>query len=435
MNKSLRDQRGAARVRLPQRSQVEMQFLSLDQWLGNDHRARIVWQYAESLDLSDLYDNIKATTNNVGRDAIDPRILFALWLLATIEGFTSARRLADLTTRDIPYMWLCGGVSVNYHRLSDFRIAHGELLQQIMIDSIAVLLHQNLVTLETIAQDGMRVRASAGASSLRREKTLTECLVQAEEHLKALQEQSNEDPSGDDRRARAAADRAAREKVERLTRAKEELEALNEQRKKNRIKPTTQEARASTTDPESRRMKMSDGGFRPAFNVQFAADGGSRLIVGVEVVSSGGDQGQMGSMHEKICGHYGKTPEAYLVDGGFSATDDIVRVEQRGTKVYGVIQNEQKLLDEGKDPYAAKRYDPPEMAAYRTRMGSPEAQQKYSLRSSIAEFSNAECRNRGLIQFRVRGLVKAKAQTMWHALAHNFNRLCGLDYLKIVMAN
>lgn len=435
MKKSLREQRGAARVQLPERGQVEMQFVSLDQWLDKDHRARMIWQYAESLDLSELYEKIKATTDNVGRDAIDPRILFALWLLATIEGCTSARRLADLTTRDIPYKWICGGVSVNYHRLSDFRIEHGKLLERILVDSIGVLLHQKLVTLQTVAQDGMRVRASAGASSFRREKTLTECLAEAESHLKSLRDQSDDDPSGDDRRAKAAADCAAREKVERLTRAKAEIEALNEQRRKNRIKSTTQEARASTTDPESRRMKMADGGFRPAFNVQFATDGDSRLIVGVDVVSSGGDQGQMGPMHEKLRSQYGMTPEDYLVDGGFSANEDIVRVEQRGTKVYGVLQNEQKLLDEGKDPYAAKPYDAPEMAAYRARMGTPEAQQKYSQRSSIAEFSNAECRNRGLTQFRVRGLVKAKAQTLWHALAHNFNRLCGLDYLNIVMAN
>jgi transposase len=422
-------------VQLPERGQVEMQFLSLDQWLDEDHQARTVWQYAESLDLSELYETIKATTDNVGRDAIDPRVLFALWLLATIEGCTSARRLADLTTRDIPYKWICGGVSVNHHRLSDFRVEHGQLLERILVDSIGALLHQKLVTLETVAQDGMRVRASAGASSFRRDKTLTKCLAEAESHLKSLRDQNDDDPSGDDRRAKAAADRAARERVERLARAKAEIEALNEQRRKNRIKSTTREARASTTDPQSRRMKMADGGFRPALNVQFATDGDSRLIVGVDVVSSGGDQGQMGPMHEKVCSQYGKTPEAYLVDGGFAANEDIVRVEQRGTKVYGVLQNEQKLLAEGQDPYAAKPYDTPEMAAYRARMGTPEAQQKYSQRSSIAEFSNAECRNRGLTQFRVRGLVKAKAQTLWHALAHNFNRLCRLDYLKIVMAN
>ncbi len=434
MIKTPREQRGQARVKTPHRSQVEIQELSLDQWLDKDHRARIVWQYAESIDLSQLYGAIKATHSNVGRNAIDPRILFALWLLATLEGFTSARRLADLTTRDIAYMWICGGVSVNYHRLATFRAAHGELLEQIMVDSIGVLLHQGLVSLQTVAQDGMRVRASAGTSSFRRDKTLTECLAEAEKHLIELHDQSAKDPGGDELRAKAAAERAARERVERLTRAKEELAAINEQRRKNRVKPKTKEARASTTAPEARQMKMGDGGFRPGMNVQFATDGGTRLVVAVDVVSTGADQGQMGPMHQKVCDAYDKKPEDYLVDGGFSVKDDITQVEKRGTKVHGVIQNAQKQQDQGKDPYVAKPRDTAEMAAFRVRMGTPEGQQKYSQRAGIAEFPNAECRNRGLIQFRVRGRLKAKAQTLWHVLAHNFNRFCHLGCLEVVMA-
>jgi transposase len=137
MSKSFKTQRGQARTQRPERTQVEMQFLSLDQWLDADHRARVVWQYVESLDLSELYTPIKATVGNVGRDPIDPQILFALWLFATLEGTTSARKIAELSTRDIPYMWICGGVSVNYHRISDFRTDHGDLLERILTDSIA----------------------------------------------------------------------------------------------------------------------------------------------------------------------------------------------------------------------------------------------------------------------------------------------------------
>ena len=136
-----------------------------------------------SLDLSEIYDSIKARSGTVGRDAIEPRILFALWLFATVEGITSARRIADLTTRDIPYMWICGHVGVNYHRLADFRTEHGDLLERCLTNSIAVLLHQGLVTLETVGQDGMRVRASAGSSSFHRAASLQEALKKAEEHM------------------------------------------------------------------------------------------------------------------------------------------------------------------------------------------------------------------------------------------------------------
>ncbi len=435
MTKSPRQQRGRARVKLAERSQVEMQFISLDQWLDKDHKARTIWQYAESVDLTELYERIKATQGNVGRDPIDPRVLFTLWLLATIEGITSARRIAELAKRDIPYMWICGGVSVNHHRLSDFRVDHSDLLERLMIDSIAVLMHQNLITLETVAQDGMRVRASAGSGSFRREATLDEHLASAEQHLEVLRTQQEEAASGDDRRAQAAAERAARERVERIAKAQEELEKIKTQRKKNRVKKTTKEPRASTTDPEARNMKMGDGGFRPAFNVQFATDGATRMIVGVDVVQVGSDQGQMEPMHQRIREDYGKTPQDYLVDGGFTAKEDITKVERKGTRVFGVLSNIKKQIAEGKDPTAKKVGDSPEMALFRTRMGTPEAQAIYSQRASIAEFPNAECRNRGLRQFRVRGLAKTKAQTLWHVLAHNLNRMIHLNYLETVMAS
>lgn len=434
MSKKPYQQRGESRVKLAERHQVEMHFHSLDQMLDPNHRARVVWQYAESVDLSDLYDNIKATRGHVGRDAIDPRILFSLWLLATLEGFSSARRLADLTTRDIPYMWLCGGVSVNYHRLSDFRANHGDLLEQVMIDSIAVLLHQNLITLDTVAQDGMRVRAAAGIGSYRTERGLEKCLSEAQRHLEKIKADHQSDPSGDDRRSKAAAQSHAQDRVDRIQSAQQELEKIKIQRKKNRIKKGQKEPRASVTDPESRNMKMGDSGFRPALNVQFATDGQSRLVVGVDVLSVGSDSGLMKPMHQRVMQQYEKVPGEYLVDGGFSANDDIVSLTQAGTSVYGVVYNAQKQIDAGKDPYQAKPRDKPEMAAFRKRMGTLEAQQKYAQRAGIAEFPNAECRNRGLHQFRVRGRVKAKAQTMWNVLAHNFNRLINLGFLEKVMA-
>lgn len=432
MNQSHAAQRGLARTKRPERAQVEMRFFSLDQMLDQEHRARIVWQYVESLDLSELYGRIKAVEGEVGRDAIDPRILFALWLLATIEGITSARRLADLSERDIPYMWICGGVSVNHHRLSDFRTDHGELLERVMVDSIGVLLHQKLITLDRVAQDGMRVRASAGGGSFRREHSLEKALQQAKAHVEQLQKQHQADPAGGDRRRQAAGQRAAKERQQRVEQALAELEKLKagRQRRKSEAKS---EPRSSTTDPEARQMKMADGGFRPAYNVQFSSDGQSRLIVGVDLTNQGTDSGLMEPMHRQLVEDYQRTPREYLVDGGFTKTQDITQLEQAGTEVYAPLFQEQQQLAQGKDPYAKKRDDTQEMAAFRKRMGTPEAKALYKQRPGIAEFPNAECRNRGLTQFRVRGLMKAKAQTMWHALAHNFLRMLNLGYLETVM--
>ncbi len=432
MNKTPQAQRGTARTKLPQRQQVEMRFLSLDQMIEPDHRVRLVWEYAQACDLTELYQRIQAVAGGVGRDAVDPRLLFALWLFATLEGVSSARRLAALTERDIPYLWLCGGVSLNYHLLADFRAHNGELLERLMIDSVAVLLHQKLVALETVAQDGMRVRAHAGSSSFRKEQSLETALAEATEHVQRLKREHQADPSGDDRRGQAARQRAAEERQQRIEQAQEELQQINEQRQK-RVGEPTSTPRASTTDPEARRMKMGDGGFRPAFNVQFASDADTRIIVGADVTNQGTDSGLMQPMHEQLQDDYDATPAEYLVDGGFAKMDDVTTLESAGTAVHAPLPCEHKHLAAGKDPYARKPGDTKEMAAFRQRMGTPEAKQLYKTRSSVAEFPNADCRNRGLTQFRVRGLAKAKAQTLWHVLAFNFLRFIHLGFLEKVM--
>jgi transposase len=409
-----------------------MQLLSLDQWLDADHRVRIVWQYVDSLDLSELYESIQAVEGGVGRDAIDPRILFALWLFATLEGVASARRIDELTRRDIPYMWICGGVSVNYHRLSDFRVAHGDLLERLLIDSIAVLVRHDLITLATVGQDGMRVRASAGGGSFRRQSSLAEARRKAQAHVDRLNE-PHDDPSANSRRRDAAQKRAASEKLARIEQAQAEMEDM--QRKYRRRSATKRsEPRASTTDPEARRAKRADGGIRPAMNVQFASDGDAQMIVAVTVTSQCSDSGLMGPMYEKIQRDYSHAPGQWLVDGGFTHRGDVTKLEADGVQVYAPLYREQKQLDEGQDPYVGKLGDSTEMAAFRARMGTPEAKEVYRRRAAIAEFPNADCRNRGLLQFRVRGLVKAKAQALWHVLAFNFSRMWRLNYLGVAMA-
>jgi len=430
--KTPRQQRGRARVQLPQRQQIEIQMLAIDQMLEADHRVRLVWAYAEACDLTELYDRIQAVEHHVGRDPIDPRLLFALWLYATIEGLSSARKLAERTERDLPYRWLCGGVSVNHHRLSDFRVDHAALLDRLLVDSVAVLLHQNLITLQTIGQDGMRVRASAGSSSFRREASLAEALRTAQAHVQQLAQEHAADPSADDRRRRAAQERATRERVERIEQAQAELLELEAQRAQQ-SSPPKNEPRASTTDPEARKMKMGDGGFRPAYNVQFATDADQRIIVGVEVTAQGTDFGQMQPMHARLQQDYGRTPERYLVDGGFVKHADVTVLEAAGTEVYAPLPREAQDRAAGRDPHQPKRDDPPEVAAFRARMGTDAAKAEYRRRSSVAEFPNAECRNRGLTQFRVRGRVQALAQTLWHVLAFNFLRFVKLGCLEVVM--
>lgn len=419
------------RVQRPQRRQIEMRMASLDQLVPADHRVRIVWRFVESLDLGPLYAQIRAVEGRPGHPPIDPQILTALWLFATIEAISSAREIERRCERDIVYKWICGGVGVNYHTISDFRTDHGDLLERLLTDSIAALLHQGLVDLDDIAQDGVRVRASAGKSSFRRRKTLEKCRDEAAERVRLLREERENNPDGDggNKRQQAAQERAAREREERIAKALEELDELQEQKEELR-KGSGENARASTTDPEARVMKTANGGYNPAVNVQLATDCRTRLIAAVYVTNSGSDSRQMSPMHETIRQRYGKTPRNYLVDLGFATKEEITNVEGSGGRVIAPIKSEEAMRARGTDPHARQRGDTDEMVAFRQRMATEEAKALYKLRSSVAEFPNAEFRNRGLQQFRVRGLEKLKAVAHWYALAFNLMRMVNLRLVR-----
>jgi transposase len=419
-----------ARVSRPERFQVEMRFHSLDQMLPSDHRARLVWAYVESLDLSFLYAQIKVTPATFGRSAISPEMLVSLWMLATLDGIGAARELDRRCGTDIAYMWICGGVGINHHTLSDFRSGQVEFLERLLVDSIAALVHQGLVPLETIAQDGVRVRASAGSSSFRRKPTLERLQQEAQRHLDELKRQNESESERQvvDARKQAATERAAKERVERIAEAIRQHQELSEQREK-RKKGDGESTRVSTTDPDARKMKMANGGFDAAYNVQFASDADARMIVGVEVTNEGTDGGQMPPMVEQVSTDYGKRPARVLVDSAYATKDAVTQVERAGSEVVSTIPRSEQLDKHGKDPHSRQKGDSDEYAGFRARMGQAEYQALYKQRPSIAEFPNADCRNRGLRQFRVRGLEKVKAVALWHALAFNFTRMISLEVL------
>lgn len=412
---------GRPRLRRAERHQVVMQVASLDSLLPEDHRARLVWEYVQGLDLSRLYEQVRAVEGRAGRDAIDPRIPMALWLYATVDGVGSARQLAGLCKDHVAYRWICGGVSVNYHTLSDFRTGHPEVLDDLLTHSVAALMHEGLVTLHRVAQDGMRVRAHAGAASFRRRVTLEECRSQAQEQVESLRQELEADPGASNRRQQAARQRAARERSERIGKALDEVAQI-ESKKKGQEQ---EKVRASTTDPEARVMKMADGGFRPAHNVQFATDTASQVITGVDVVNTGSDQGQMPPMVEQHEQRYGKVPDETLTDGGFAQLEDIEKVSSPGvgTTVYAPVQKPRKP---GRDPHRPLPGDSATIAEWRQRMGTPEAKQIYKERAATAECVNAISRNRGLRQFLVRGLKKVRAVALWFAIAHNLMRAVAL---------
>jgi transposase len=411
--------KGAPRLVEPNRAQMELRAVDLESLLPPDHAARAVWEFVESLDLSPLYAEVRSVEGSAGRPAIDPRIYMALWLYATIEGVGSARALERLTRQHDAYRWILGGVSVNYHSLSDFRVQHGEFLDQVLTQSVAVLMAQGLVTLNRVSQDGIRVRASAGASSFRRQPSLERCRQEAQEQVERLRAELEKDPDATNRRQAAARQRAAEDRQRRVKAALKQMPAVAAK------KPAAEKdkARVSTTDVDARVMKMGDGGFRPAYNGQFAVDTKTQIVVGVDVSNSGSDQGQLVPMLEQLEERYGLIPPESLVDGGFAGLKDIEKASEMGSEVFAPVA---KPKDETRDPYVPLPTDSPAVAKWRQRMGTPEAKEIYKQRASTVECVNALARNRGLQRLLVRGIGKARAILLWFAIAHNLMRTLSL---------
>ncbi len=441
---------GAPRVMTPQRNQIELRAVDLEALLAPDHAARTVWAFVQSMDLAPLYARIKSVAGRGGAPAIDPAILVALWLWATIDGVGSAREVDRLCERDDAYRWICGGVGVNYHSLADFRTEHEAWLDAQLTRSIASLLDRRLVSLNAVAQDGLRVRAHAKASSFRRREKLAELHAQAQVQVQALKRELAEDAGASARRKQAAVERATREREQRLAAALATMDKLQRKpppeartpkpsKRRGRkgdddpgspdattAKPEPQpqpQPRVSTTDADARVMKMADGGFRPAFKAQLAVDADTQLIAAVAISNSGSDMGQMSPMHQDIQQRYGLTPDHWLADGGFTKLQAIDELTARGTQP---VVPPPRSRNPEVDPLQPKPTDTPAQAQWRDFMSSDFAKALYIQRGATVECANAQLRRRGLSRFNVCGLVKARAVLLWHALAHNLMRMRSL---------
>lgn len=377
----------------------------------------------------------------------------ALWLYATLDGVGSARELARLCEAEDACRWLCGGVGVNHHTLSDFRVGQASWLDEQLTRSVAALLAQGVVTMNRVAQDGLRIRAHAKAASFRRRERLQQLLQEARDQVQALKQEVDDEPGASARRVRAARARAAAERERRVADALGTLERIEQAaapKKATASKPAPKEepagaadgadsndaaakdkappkaARVSTTDADARVMKMADGGFRPAFNAQLVVDTATQVIAAVALNNAGSDMNQMAPMLDDVRQRYGRLPKQWLADGGFAKHEQIEAVAAAGCTPYLPVM---AARNDARDPHTPRAGDSAAIAQWRERMASDQARVIYKERGASVECANAQLRRRELWRFNVCGLVKARAVLLWHALAHNLQRMIALDWV------
>ncbi len=423
------------RVLRPDREQLYWDQVDLESQIAGDHLARVIWAFVDGLDLSALYAAIRARDDVAGRPTADPKVLLAVWLYATAEGIGSARALERLCRHHAAYRWLCGGVPVNYHGLSDFRGAHGDLLDRILTESVASLAAAGLIDLDEVAVDGTKVRANASKASFRDADGLQGFEAAARRRIAQLRQELDGDPAAAERRRRAARERAAREVAERAAAVGRKLAELKEEKKRRekthpREEAGKAESKASTTDPDARMMLTANDGFQPAYNLLVSATTGTQVILGVKVSERRNDTGIAQPMVANLADRYGRTPKRLLIDTKAATQDDIVALARHPEGAVTVYtppppDKEDATVESVRKRNWRRSQEPPALQTWRARMASLNGQYVYNRRRHI-ETINAQLKNHGLQRFILRGIEKVRCEALLQAIAHNLRRATAL---------
>ena len=422
----------------PIRNQVEFQISSLDSLVPTNHKVRNVWEFVASMDCKPCFQNLKSFKGSDGRSSTSPLVLLALWIYSIMDGNLSARKLETLCKEHIAYKWIAGGVPINRTTLSEFRTLNPLIFEDLLTNTIAVMLQVGLINDTDFAQDGTKIKANAGYNSYRKEKTLELTKQNIKTYIAELKAdyENSYDKSKQNRKLRIA-----KERLERVEDALKILESEKEVRIENgnnNGSPPSQEdldaMRASKTDPRARKMKMGDGGYRLAYNIQLATGMTSRVIFGVDVVTTL-DQGtspyMMARVHNRLKTLGMVPPKSWIADAAYSAKHDVEMSEKTFPNcLYYAPPKTRKNID----PKKHLKRDSKAIKKWRDLIGTAQVKILYKLRCSTAEFSNAQMKKRGFRELMVRGIEKVKSSTILNAIVQNIERFFSLSKFSLKTA-
>jgi transposase len=319
-------------IRWVNRQQLSWRAVDVERLVGEDHPARAIWTLIGRMDLSRFYQGIESSAEEGGRPAFDPQLLISLWVYAYSQGIGSAREVARRCEYDPAFQWLTGLQEVNYHTLADFRVEKQDELDELFTQVLAALSKEGLITLEQVMQDGTKIKALASTRSFQREGTIQGHLERARQRVAEMGDPRNEETSPKSKQAQA---RARREQQERLESALEELQKLQARKSGEKAKS---EARVSTSDPQARVMKQSDGGLALSYNAQISTDAAQGLIVGVAVTQAAEDSAQLLPAVDRVEQRLKKKPQQMVADGGYTTRDNIEKLVGREIDFLGSMR-------------------------------------------------------------------------------------------------
>ena len=323
------------------RAQGRFTTLRVDDLIGPEHPARLIWEVVGRMDLMDFEKDIVSREGGSGRSCWMPQLLISLLIYGYTRGVASARQLERMMEWEPGMRWLCGMEMVNHHTLSDFRMQKRERVQQLLTKVLALLAAEDQVDFAELLQDGTKIKAQASRQSFRRQATLEQHLCEAQtcvEELdrRAAASEAAETRSGKRTKKEAALERAARERLARMNAAMEELE-----RRQRAVAPSKRDdVRISESESEARKMKQTNGGFDPSYNVQFVTEGKNGFVVGVSVSAEPGDQQQLVGTVAAAQTATGQVPQTVIADGGYASRGNVEQLAAQKIELVAPWKND-----------------------------------------------------------------------------------------------
>lgn len=338
--------------------------------------------------------------------------MLKVWLYGYALGITSARRLEHRIREDLGLRYLAGGQRPDNWALSAFRRRHGRALNDVFTQVIEMARELGLGKLGMVAIDSTRIRAEASRDRIDTEQRLRQERAKIRRQIRRWQKAcdcSDPDEGG-----------GTRVRVEKLEQRLGEIPRRLERLRKSG------EAKLSPRDPEARFLRER-GGFALGYTAEMAVSE-DHLIVAQRVTLNRCDVPALGPLVEEVEQRTGERPHKALADAGFYSNENVRDLEERGIAVYMPDPNLARELHTGQRArtIGRNRVRSPELKAMRKKLRSAAGRRVYERRKTLVEpVFGVLKQQRGMRQFRTRGLAQVAAEFTLAALAYNLTRWFG----------
>jgi len=332
--------------------------LSVEDFVGEDHLARVINEVVNRLDLTALYTRY----SELGCSAYHPQLLLKVLFYGYATGERSSRKLAHRLASDVAYLYLAGMQRPDFRTINRFRQEHLGLLQGLFVQIVRLCQALGMVRVGLIALDGTKVKANASLRQSLNQEKLIEGLAEVEEKIQQLlAEAADTDEQEDAAEGEEQSGyevpkelRDARLRQERLVQAQAQLAASGRKR-------------INLTDPEAPVMKQAQQQWQPSYNGQVAVDAQQGVIVAAMVSTCSADQEALPELVNQTIAITETAPEEVVADAGFAAADNYLKLAdqditgyipdakdvsvQRGTAQHPEFKRQQFTYDQNHDTY------------------------------------------------------------------------------------